>query len=116
MTLRYFTLKEFDCKETGENEMDDRFLELLDDLRHECGFPFVVNSGYRSPLHSKEVIKENPGMHTEGKAADIKTSGGKQRYLVVESAMALGFTGIGVAKTYVHVDLRGNQLALWGYS
>lgn len=112
----YFKIEEFDCKETGENEMDSRFLELLDDLRHQCGFPFVVNSGYRSPLHSKEVVKEKPGLHAEGKASDIRADGGKQRYLIVKNAMALGFTGIGVAKTFIHVDLREDDIVMWVYS
>jgi len=113
--FRYFKREEFDCKETGENEMSDRFLSLLDDLRHRCAFPFVINSGFRSVKHSKEVVKDEPGMHTKGEAADIRVSGGRQRYLLVENAMECGFTGIGVGKTFIHVDLRGNQLMMWGY-
>ena len=42
--MRYFDLSEFDCHETGENEMSAPFLDVLDELRNICGFAFVVNS------------------------------------------------------------------------
>jgi hypothetical protein len=47
LTLKYFTLDEFNCKETGENKMSHNFLIMLDRLREECDFPFVITS-YRS--------------------------------------------------------------------
>ena len=35
---------------------------------------------------------------------------------VVKQACALGFTGIGVAKGFVHVDIRETKTpVLWGY-
>jgi zinc D-Ala-D-Ala carboxypeptidase len=116
MTLRYFHREDFDCAETGENEIKGSFLLLIDELRHRCGFPFIVNSGYRDPLHSAEASKPTPGTHTSGIAADIRVSGGKQRGKIVEEAIAMGFKGIGVAKTFVHVDTRDvDDLTMWSY-
>jgi hypothetical protein len=34
---------------------------------------------------------------------------------VVEHAVKLGFTGIGVAKSFVHVDIRETTPVLWCY-
>lgn len=34
---------------------------------------------------------------------------------VVENAVKLGFTGIGVAKSFVHVDIRETTPVLWCY-
>ena len=116
MPFQYFTFSEFDCKETGENEMQTRFIEQLDALRHECGFPFIIVSGYRSPRHSKELVKDEPGMHSKGLAADIQISGGEQRYELVATALEHGFTGIGVAKTFIHVDLRDHNIVMWVYT
>jgi uncharacterized protein YcbK (DUF882 family) len=62
--MKYFKLSDFDCQETGENEMNEDFLIKLDDLRHECGFPFIVTSGYRSPQHSIEMRKVKAGTHS----------------------------------------------------
>jgi uncharacterized protein YcbK (DUF882 family) len=114
MSYRYFKLEEFDCKETGENEMQPEFIAKLDDLRHECGFPFIVNSGYRSVVHSEERGKLMPGMHTKGEAADIRINGSDQRYLIVMLAIEQGFRGIVVAKTYVHLDTR-QAPRMWTY-
>ena len=114
--FKYFTLEEFACQETGENEISEEFVHALDALRHEAGFPFVITSGYRSPRHSLEAKKPNGGgQHTTGRAADIAVSGGVQRYLLVAAAIELGFSGIGVAKGFVHVDTRTTTPVIWGY-
>ena len=115
-TYKYFKLKDFDCQETGENEMKHEFIQKLDHLRQVCGFPFNITSGYRSPRHSIEKAKQLPGTHAQGIAADIYVNGGRQRMQVVKMACALGFTGIGVAKTFVHVDTRDDDKSvLWCY-
>lgn len=111
----YFTLDEFDCQETGENEMNHEFLSKLDKLRYRCGFPFVITSGYRSPRHSVEVVKDRPGQHAQGRAVDIRVSGGNQRFIIIREALRIGFTGIGVAKGFVHVDTRTTTEVLWSY-
>ena len=115
MTFKYFTRQEFDCQETGENEMQDKFIHALDVLRHECGFPFTITSGYRSPQHSIEAKKSKPGTHAQGIAADIAVADGSQRYLVVKHAMALGFSGVAAAKGFVHVDTRLGVPVVWVY-
>ena len=48
MTFKYFTRQEFDCQETGENEMEDEFIHALDALRHQCRIPFRITSGFRA--------------------------------------------------------------------
>lgn len=113
--FRYFKLEDFDCQETGENEMDEAFIHRLDGLREACGFPFYITSGYRSKQHSIEKRKSQPGTHAQGIAADIAVTGGVQRMAVVKKALALGFTGVGVAKGFVHVDLRETTPVLWCY-
>ena len=97
--------------------MEQEFLEKLDELRAYCGFPFVITSGYRHPtLHPIESRKDVPGTHAQGIAADIKIINAADRLKFVHSALALGFTGIGVAKGFVHVDIRDtNTPVLWGY-
>lgn len=114
---KYFTVEEFACKETGENEISSTFITRLDNLRDLCGFPFTITSGYRSPTHSKEVSKPagSKGQHTLGIAADIAVSNGAQRYTLVQNAMKLGFTGIGIAKSFVHVDTRATEPVIWTY-
>lgn len=114
--MRYFKRSDFDCQQTGNNEMSDEFLQKLDELRHVCGFPFIITSGYRDPEgHSIEKAKKSPGTHARGIAADIKISNGNQAYDIIKHAQSMGFNGIGVAKTFVHVDLRDTTPVVWCY-
>ena len=117
--LDYFTREEFACQYTGENEISDKLLLKLDLLRARCGFPFVITSGYRSEDHPIEAKKEKAGTHAQGIAADIKVTNGYQRFRIVEKAIALGFTGIGVARGFVHVDIRSpddtTPYVMWTY-
>ena len=94
--FKYFKIEEFDCQETGENKMSPNFIKKLDLLRGACGFGFQITSGYRSPNHSVEKSKPS-GMQ------------------IVRHATALGFNGIGVSKTFVHVDIRDDKSVLWCY-
>ena len=98
-----------------QNEMDLDFIRDLDELRDACGFPFIITSGYRSPRHSIEAKKEKPGMHAHGIAADIQVKDGHERMLIVWKAIEMGFNGIGVAKTFVHVDTRNSTPVMWVY-
>ena len=66
----YFDRDEFACQYTGNNEIEDKFIEKLDKLREACGFPFVITSGFRDKTH--------PGFHhllpmsvTHGLAAEL---------------------------------------------
>jgi uncharacterized protein YcbK (DUF882 family) len=113
--VNYFSISEFDCQETGENNMNPKFLEKLDALRHYCGLPFIITSGYRSPSHSLEAIKEIPGTHAQGIAADIKITNSAHRYSLIKAALEHGFTGIGVAGNFIHLDIRATVPVIWTY-
>ena len=111
---KYFSLDEFVCSETGEQDMCPEFLKALSHLRQICDFPFVITSGFRSKNHSAEKSKKTPGTHTKGIAADIKVSGGAQRLALVKHASAMGMS-VGVAKTFVHVYIRKTPAMCWCY-
>lgn len=115
MDLIHFKKEEFDCKHTGENKMKDSFLLRIDELRSRCGFPFVINSGYRSESHPIESKKEIPGTHTKGIAADVKIGDSVRRYTIVKEATAMGFKGIGIDKGFVHIDDREGTPVIWMY-
>jgi len=114
--FQYFSIDDFKCQETGENEIEVDLIYRLDDLRGACGFPFVITSGYRSPNHSIEASKPNgPGKHASGIAADIAAPSGDQKYSIVKNAMAFGFNGIGVHKRFIHLDTREGTPVVWSY-
>lgn len=113
--FEYFDRNEFKCSHTGTNKIQDDFIHKLDALRDECGFPFVINSGYRHATHPIEAKKKTPGMHNKGIAADIKIKDGVQRRKLIEAALKLGFNGIGIANSFIHVDTRDDTPVMWLY-
>ena len=66
-------------------------------------------------LFSIEAKKERPGTHTQGIAADIKVNNGAERFILLNYAFEMGFSGIGVAKTFIHVDIRDSNAVVWLY-
>ena len=115
VNLKYFDVDEFKCSHSGLNYMDEDFLKRLDRLRAMCGFSFVITSGYRSPEHPAEASKSQPGTHSQGIAADIAVASGDQRFQIVSNAIDMGFKGIGVAKSFIHVDDREGPAVIWTY-
>lgn len=113
--MRYFNLKEFNCKHTGRNDMQPEFLDMIDELRHRVGFPFIITSGYRDATHPVEASKERPGTHAQGIAADIRASDGSQAYAIMKEAFAMGFTGIAYGNGFVHLDIRATTPVSWRY-
>jgi uncharacterized protein YcbK (DUF882 family) len=113
--MRYFKLSDFNCQETGKNEMSEEFLDKLDELRHKCGFPFIITSGYRDKTHSIEARKAKAGTHARGIASDIRINNGNEAYDIIKNAQSMGFNGIGVAKSFIHVDIRKGMPVIWSY-
>lgn len=111
--LQHFTLQEFEDRYTNEVKMNRDFLIKLDELRERCGFPLYIVSGYRSPNHPIEKIKYRAGQHTRGTAADIRALSDVYRYIILKHAIDLGFTGIGVYPTHIHLDIRETRTVLW---
>lgn len=106
MELNYFNLSEFDSPDlegSGEN-MNPEFLEVLDTVRELADFPFIINSGYRTEAHNREVGGRKNSAHTRGYAADIRVSDGKQRMALVAAALACGVPRIGIYHTFIHLD------------
>ena len=112
---KYFNESEFACSHCGKVAMDQEHIDRVNALRESVGFPLKVSSGYRCPEHPLEAKKSKPGTHAQGIACDIAVANGVERRQLVKQAFYLGFTGIGVAKTFVHVDMRETEPVLWVY-
>tara|TARA_R110002020_G_scaffold129168_5_gene289399 strand:+ start:3747 stop:4115 length:369 start_codon:yes stop_codon:yes gene_type:complete len=122
--MRYFTLSEFDSPdERGSGEMmDPDFLAMLDEARDCAGVPFVITSGFRTVSHNKKLIKEGynasrNSSHLLGLAADIYCTDSRSRFIILDALQEVGFTRIGVAPNFLHVDLDINkpQHRIWVY-
>jgi len=99
-----------------EANMNKNFLFVLDEAREFAGIPFVINSAYRSPNHPLSV-KNPSSSHIKGLAVDIKANDNATRFKIVEALISVGFTRIGIADTFIHVDLDFDkrQNIIWTY-
>tara|TARA_R110002096_G_scaffold72462_2_gene172662 strand:+ start:730 stop:1053 length:324 start_codon:yes stop_codon:yes gene_type:complete len=87
-----------------EENMNESFLMRLDEAREYAGIPFIINSAYRSPTHP-ESIKRPTSSHIKGLAVDISATSSRQRGLILEALRAVGFNRIGIANTFIHIDM-----------
>ena len=99
-----------------EKNMDVDFLAKLDEAREFAGIPFIINSAYRSPTHP-ESIKNPTSSHIKGLAVDIKAKDSTTRFKVIEALVSVGFTRLGIADTFIHVDwdFDKTQQVIWTY-
>jgi len=104
------------CTHCGETGMDPEFMNWLDAVRHDCGFPMKVTSGYRCAEHPIEAAKIQPGAHSTGRAVDIAVADA-QAIKVIEKASKLGCTRVGVkANVFIHLDRSERHSSqLWTY-
>ena len=108
--MRYFKESEFTMgKDNVFGKMDTEFLEVLDNLRECVGQPLQITSSFRSPDYNKSIGGSKNSKHMEGIAVDLACDNGVLRMNIVENALAFGLT-VGVAKTFIHVDNRTNQI------
>lgn len=115
-----FTKDEFDCKETGQNEIKLRFMIKVQALRYALNEAMICTSGFRAKTHSIEARKDKPGFHAEGIALDVGCHSDKA-WDIVKIAMQLNFYGIGVSQKngrprFIHLDDRPEEeKALYSY-
>ena len=102
-------------KEIEEN-MDANFLHKLDKARQLAGMPFIINSAYRSPDHPLSIKNPNSS-HIKGLAVDISVKDSRSRFIILDALIKVGFNRIGIADTFIHVDLdidKSNKV-IWTY-
>ena len=119
MKLINFNISEFDSPDlegSGE-EMKANFLTKLQTARTLAGYPFSINSGYRTEAHNKRVGGSRNSSHLKGLACDISCKNSNERSLILVSLLAAGFTRIGIGTNFIHVDLdlSKSQNVIWTY-
>ena len=79
--MKYFKMKEFECRDGCEmpasaRENIEALVEaVLDPARERLGKPIRVNSGYRCAKHNREVGGVAASQHLLGEAADVAPAG-----------------------------------------
>lgn len=117
--LKHFDISEFDSPDRpGSGEMmHEPFLYMLDDARGIAKTKFIITSGYRTEQHNEQVGGVDSSAHVNGYAADIACRTSRERWLIINALMLVGFNRIGIADTFVHVDCDPSkpENVIWTY-
>lgn len=109
----FFNSTEMDCHGRGccsETLINKKLVEYLSKIRAHFGQPITITSGYRCPVHNRNVGGATGSRHGKGDAADIVVKGTAPR-TVAQYAESIGIKGIGLYETssdghFVHIDTR----------
>ncbi len=113
---RNFKIDEFRCPDKNMlpyGGMDRDLLLKLEVLRWKLGNKTVrITSGYRTPLFNKRIGGYSKSNHLTGQAADIKVFGVDLE--TVQKTAGDIFEGLGIYKTFTHVDVNYKKVKFVG--
>ncbi len=107
MTYKYFNENDFlkanpPCE---ISQMNEKFLHKLDACRELAGIPFRVTSAFRTIEHEISRKRSGKSAHTLGVAVDVACTDSISRFKIIKAALEVGINRIGIAKTFIHLDL-----------
>lgn len=107
MIYKYFNQSDFDiCNpKCTIDQMYEKMMRKLDSARELAGIPFVLTSAFRSVAHDKAKGRSGNSSHTRGLAVDVAAITGHQKFKIVEAALRVGFTRIGIHAKFIHLDI-----------
>ena len=102
------------CDKCLSPAMDARLIDLLEQFRAATGGkPIRPGSGYRCPWFNGRAGGSFLSQHQYSKAVDFAYPDGLSPRDCLEIAKEVGFTGIGLYSTYMHVDVRDGEVVIW---
>jgi len=98
------------------SDLSSELIDRLEYARALCGFPFKVNSAYRSVDYEHNQGRSGTSSHCRGLAVDISCYDSERRYVLLQNLLRAGFNRLGVATTYIHADIdRTKPSCVWLY-
>lgn len=106
LSVFYNDYKYFSKAEVEKWKLKPELWNLLDKMREECGFPFIINSGLRTK-EENDKLKDSASdsAHLSGLAVDISIKDSIKRYKLVQVALNNGINRLGIADTFIHIDI-----------
>ena len=114
----FFTKREMACKcGCGLVIENLTLLDMLNNARGEAGVPFNINSWCRCESHNQKVGGSDASSHLTGEGVDIRANNDNDRHTILTALIRAGFNRIGIARTFIHVDISPckNKNRIWIY-
>ena len=119
ITAKHFSESEFKrcTPPCSLQDMKQDFMNRLDTVRDVAGIPLVINCAYRSREYDLAKGRSGNSAHTKGMAVDIRCTTSVNAFKIVQAARKVGFTRIGIGKTFIHLDSDTSlpQNVIWNY-
>jgi hypothetical protein len=121
--MNFFPTYETECRcGCGVNNIDSNFMNMLNKAREIADIPFSLTSACRCPQRNKKEGGSSSSSHISTnrrkcKAVDISANTSRKRFIIIAALIKAGFTRIGVAKNFIHVDLDNSKplRVMWLY-
>ena len=113
-----FNRSEFECKcGCGKDNIKEELAIKVQMVRERLGRSLGINSGIRCAAHNAASNSKTTSSHIDGWAADLGYTGSRERYELLKAILPV-FDRVGIAKTFIHVDVDANKTAevVWMYS
>lgn len=106
-----FKVKEFACTDGSDPIfIDSDLVSVLQKIRTHFGKSVTITSAYRTPTKNSAAGGTKYSQHLYGKAADIKVKGVSPKTVAAYAEKLLPKSGgIGIYKTFTHIDVRANK-------
>lgn len=113
LLAKNFHLSEFECRcgYCRSTRINGKHIQKLQEFRDKIGRIIHVTSGYRCPNYNYKIGGAQKSQHLTGTATDIVVHDLAPSE-VQKLAETFGFDGLGVYKSFTHVDSRGSK-ARW---
>lgn len=110
-------MKRLACHHCGEFWYDEDYFDALQHVRDIVGVPVIVNSGHRCAEHNAAVSHQKQATTSQHLrlAFDLSlTRFSKPPHHLLAACITAGFTSIGLARTFIHVDKRCGRFWTYG--
>lgn len=113
---KHFSKEEMNCNCGCGFVPPQEFMDRLEKLREAWGKPMTITSAARCRTYNAKVGGVPDSQHVLGHAVDIALPN-TERWALVKLAMEQGWGGIGVANSFIHLDIRPvMEGRVWIYS
>ena len=118
MTWKYFNRNEFTKLSWDNICVKTELINKLDKARAYAKVPFIITSAHRTEEQNMKAGGVKRSSHLKGLAVDIKCNYSDKKMLsrIFYGIIKSGFSRIGIADNYIHVDIDDDKPeSIWIY-